>query len=172
MPMKRTVHWRSERHYSCRANAASPPSLVSEIESKILPRGRNLLCVTPRTQFVHCSPLLALAPAVSWPWVLAWGSLEPPRRDGENAQKTGKNGEKMGEIRPKECEPRELTKDQLAQARHTRSLTVSGSGWWHVERREVCGPTRFAGHSASHAARPKRAGQADGARGQTGFATG
>ena len=25
------------------------------------------------------SELLALAPAVSWPWVLAWGSLEPPR---------------------------------------------------------------------------------------------
>eukprot|EP01045_Picozoa_sp_COSAG04_P008730 COSAG04_NODE_491_length_13463_cov_5.877432_1_plen_336_part_10 len=31
------------------------------------------------------SPLLALVPAVSWPWVPAWGSLEPPRRDGENA---------------------------------------------------------------------------------------
>ena len=59
------------------------------------------------------SPLLVPLPAVSWPWVLAWGLLEPSRRDGENAQKTGKNGEKMGEIRPKECEPRELTKDQL-----------------------------------------------------------
>ena len=47
------------------------------------------------------SPLLALAPAVSWPWVPACGSLEPPRQDGENAQKTGKNGAKMGEIRPK-----------------------------------------------------------------------
>ena len=35
---------------------------------------------------------MALLPAVSWPWVPAWGSLEPPRRDGENAQKTGKNG--------------------------------------------------------------------------------
>ena len=46
------------------------------------------------------SPLLALVPAVSWPWVPAWGSLEPPRRDGENAQKTGENGDKMGEIRP------------------------------------------------------------------------
>ena len=33
----------------------------------------------------------ALGPraAVSWPWVPAWGSLEPPRRD---AQKTGDNG--------------------------------------------------------------------------------
>ena len=59
------------------------------------------------------SALGALA-AVSWPWVLAWGSLEPPRRDGENAQKTRKNGEKMGEIRSKKCEGRELTKDQLA----------------------------------------------------------
>ena len=25
------------------------------------------------------SPLLVLLPAVSWPWVPAWGSLEPPR---------------------------------------------------------------------------------------------
>ena len=33
--------------------------------------------------------------AVSWPWVLAWGPLEPSRRGGENAQKTGK---KRGEI--------------------------------------------------------------------------
>ena len=33
--------------------------------------------------------------------VSACGSLEPPQRDGENAQKTGKNGVKMGEIRPK-----------------------------------------------------------------------
>ena len=61
------------------------------------------------------SPLLVPLPAVSWPWVPAWGSLEPPRRDGENAQKTRKNGEKMGEIQPKRCEGRELTKDQLAE---------------------------------------------------------
>ena len=40
------------------------------------------------------SPLLVPLPAVSWPWVAAWGSLEPPRRDGEDAQKTGKTGEK------------------------------------------------------------------------------
>ena len=33
-------------------------------------------------------------PAVSSPWVPAWGSLGPPRRDGENAHKTGENGEK------------------------------------------------------------------------------
>ena len=49
------------------------------------------------------SPLLALAPAVSWPWVPAWGSLEPCRRGGENAQKTGENGGKMGEIWSKKC---------------------------------------------------------------------
>ena len=42
--------------------------------------------------------------AVSWPWVPAWGSLEPSRRGGENAQKTTKNGEKMGEIQPNKCE--------------------------------------------------------------------
>ena len=57
---------------------------------------------------------------VSWPWVPACGLLEPPRRDGENAQKTGKNGEKMGEIRPKRCEGRELTKDQLEGDREQR----------------------------------------------------
>ena len=45
-----------------------------------------------------------VSPAVSWPWVSACGSLEPPRRDGEHAQKTGENGGKMGEIRPKRCE--------------------------------------------------------------------
>ena len=61
------------------------------------------------------SELLVPLPAVSWPWVPALGSLEPPRRGGENAQKTRKNGEEMGEIRPKRCEPRELTKDQLAE---------------------------------------------------------
>ena len=55
------------------------------------------------------SELLALAPAVSWPWVPAWGSLEPSGRDGENAQKMRKNGAKVGEIRPKRFEG-ELTK--------------------------------------------------------------
>ena len=39
------------------------------------------------------SPLLVPLPAVSWPRVPAWGSLEPPRRDGENAQKGGETGE-------------------------------------------------------------------------------
>ena len=41
---------------------------------------------------------------VSWPWIPVLGSLEPPRRGGENAQKTGIFGEKMGEIRSKRCE--------------------------------------------------------------------
>ena len=49
------------------------------------------------------SPLLVPLPAVSWPWVPAWGSLEPSRRAGENAQKTRKNGGKMGEIPSKRC---------------------------------------------------------------------
>ena len=41
---------------------------------------------------------------VSWPWIPVLGLLEPPRRDGENAQKTRKNGEEMGEIWSKRCE--------------------------------------------------------------------
>ena len=60
------------------------------------------------------SELLAPVPAVSWPRVPACGLLEPPRRDGENAQKTRKNGEKMGEIRPKTCEQGRDRRDQLA----------------------------------------------------------
>ena len=60
------------------------------------------------------SPVLVPLPAVSWPWVPAWGSLEPSRRGGENAQKTRKSGKRMGGIWPKKCEPRELTKTQLA----------------------------------------------------------
>ena len=43
--------------------------------------------------------LLVPLSAVSWPWVPAWGPLEPSRPGGENSQKTGKNGEEMGEIR-------------------------------------------------------------------------
>eukprot|EP01045_Picozoa_sp_COSAG04_P030813 COSAG04_NODE_5480_length_1601_cov_1.990013_2_plen_183_part_00 len=81
-------------------------------------------------------------PAVSWPWVPAWGSLEPSRRGGENAQKTGKNGGKMGEIRPKKCEGRELTKDQLAprtlSARCSSSTRPGGS---QSRRSQVILPT-------------------------------
>ena len=54
-------------------------------------------------------------PAVSWPWAPAWGSLEPPRRDVENAQKMRKNGGKMAEIRPKTCEQGRDRRDQLAR---------------------------------------------------------
>ena len=61
------------------------------------------------------SPLLVPLPAVSWPWIPAWVSLEPPR-DGENAQKTGGNGAKMGEIRPKKCEQGKDGKDHLDPA--------------------------------------------------------
>eukprot|EP01045_Picozoa_sp_COSAG04_P002409 COSAG04_NODE_88_length_27314_cov_6.056476_4_plen_246_part_00 len=61
-------------------------------------RGRSVRFATPRCQ--HRQSLMQTAPrfclgalaTVSWPWVPARGSLEPPRRDGENAQKTGKNG--------------------------------------------------------------------------------
>ena len=42
------------------------------------------------------SRVLVPLPAVSWPWVLAWGLLEPLRQDGENAQKTGKKRGKNG----------------------------------------------------------------------------
>ena len=44
---------------------------------------------------------LGAVAAVSWHWVPACGSLEPSCRVGENAPKTGKDGEKMGEIRSK-----------------------------------------------------------------------
>ena len=71
------------------------------------------------------SPLLVPLPAVSWPWVPAWGLLEPPRRDGENAQKMGKNGGKMGEIRPHKCAGRELTNQ-----RSTACLGDKNGGKW------------------------------------------
>ena len=59
--------------------------------------------VSPTAETVF-STVWTPVPAVSWPWVLACGSLEPSRRGGENAQKTRKNGEEMGEIRSKTCE--------------------------------------------------------------------
>ena len=42
------------------------------------------------------SRLLPILLPRCWPWVPAWGSLDPPRRDGENAQKTGKKRGKNG----------------------------------------------------------------------------
>merc|ERR1712093_685633 len=101
----------ARRHHRSYAVVLQPRQcLVSSESQVILPPASGV------SNEGGSSPLLALLPAVSWPWVPAWGSLEPPRRDGENAPKTGKNGGKMGEIRPKECEPRELTKDQLGAA--------------------------------------------------------
>ena len=55
--------------------------------------------------------------AVSWPWALAWGLLEPSRRGGEHAQKTGKNGEEMGEIWSKTCEQGKERRDHLGRRR-------------------------------------------------------
>ena len=63
------------------------------------------------------SRVLVLVSAISWLWVLAWGSLEPPRRDGENAQNTGKNGEEMGEIWSKTCEQGKERRDHLGRRR-------------------------------------------------------
>ena len=89
-----------------------------------VPRNTTLQVILPPASGVSNegprSRVLVPLPAVSWPWVPAWGSLEPPRQDGENAQKTRKNGAKMGEIRSKRCEGRELTKDQLADLRRRR----------------------------------------------------
>ena len=104
----------------------------------ILPTASGVSNEGPRSR------VLVPLPAVSWPWVPAWGSLEPPRQDGENAQKTGKNGGKMGEIRPKECEPRELTKDQLAAAVDGRP---PGVGWLQRARcaGRKCGRTVLSG---------------------------
>ena len=39
--------------------------------------------------------------------------MEPSRPGGENAQKTRKNGEKMGEIWPKKCEQGRDRRDHL-----------------------------------------------------------
>ena len=55
----------------------------------------------------------ALASTVNLCLALGWGSLEPSRRGGENAQKAGKNGGKMGEIRSKTCEQGKDRRDQL-----------------------------------------------------------
>jgi len=91
------------------------------------------------------SPLLVPLPAVSWPWAPAWGSLEPSRRGGENAQKRRKNGDEMGEIRPKRCEGRELTKDQLA------------SSAWPPPSSSRRSSSRWTSRSTSSSLRPTRA---------------
>eukprot|EP01045_Picozoa_sp_COSAG04_P003080 COSAG04_NODE_121_length_24915_cov_61.932181_2_plen_277_part_00 len=60
---------------------AAPCQLIRWLASAVSNEGRS-------------SPLLALLPAVSWPWVPACGSLDPSRRAGENAQKGEKTGKK------------------------------------------------------------------------------
>ena len=65
-------------------------------------------------------PALGSLAAVSWPWVPAWGSLEPSRPGGGNAQKTGKKGAKMGEIRPKKCEQGRERRDHLLAPQTSR----------------------------------------------------
>ena len=80
------------------------PTLV-ELAQLSLPTNQVILPPTPAVSNEGgSSPLLDPLPAVFWPWVSAWGSMEPSRPGGENAQKTRKNGEKMGEIWPKKCE--------------------------------------------------------------------
>ena len=110
--------WEVTLGWAAAAYAKSDPAYAAELwlawERACAPMG---LEPSPPDQVIR--PLgskfagRGVVPAVSWPWVPACGSLEPPCRDGENAQKTGKNGEKMGKIQPKTCEGRELTKNQL-----------------------------------------------------------
>ena len=63
--------------------------------------------------------------AVSWLWVLAWGPLEPSRRGGENAQKTGKNRGKMGETWSKTCEQGKERRDHLGRRRVPCTLRLT-----------------------------------------------
>ena len=103
---------RSSRHCPCRAGAAGIPESARAAPRSAPPcaaKTQSLRPTTPvdpspctwgverRAEFFPLGPLAT----VSWPWVPAWGSLEPSGRDGENAQKMRKNGEKMGEISPK-----------------------------------------------------------------------
>ena len=69
-----------------------PPELVAKLGPD--PKRHEVRHTHPP---IPCFPMWGLRsrtvlPAVFWPWVPAWGSLEPSRRGGENAQKTGKNG--------------------------------------------------------------------------------
>ena len=73
--------------------------------------------------------------AVSWPWVSAWGSLEPSRRGGENAQKARKNGEEMGEIWSKTCEHRQGQEGSPgieSRSRKTSRLRRTARGSQHL----------------------------------------
>ena len=81
----------AQRGFRCRL-------FLADVESAFLGHQVTLPTAPGVSNEGPISPLLVPVPAVSWPWFPAWGSLEPCRRDGENAQKTGKNGAKMGEI--------------------------------------------------------------------------
>ena len=92
---------------------SAAPACAADARAQSYPRGRALPKPRPerrpgeRSQHPElASPLkrcLGALATVSWAWAPSWGSLEPPRRDGENAQKTGGNGEEMGEMRSKTC---------------------------------------------------------------------
>ena len=113
--------------WACQGAMAQACSYAAYFRTKDEPPAQQQACLQCATNpkvmpfLLSRGSLLVPLPAVSWPWVPAWGSLEPPRQDGENAQKTRKNGAKMGEIRPKRCEGRELTKDQLGSTTRAAS---------------------------------------------------
>ena len=89
-----------------RAHAGTPPSPIAPPPTAPPPPP----ALPPAMRSEH--PNLARPPkrclgaldTVSWPWIPVLGSLEPPRRDGENAPKTRKNGGELGEIWSKRCE--------------------------------------------------------------------
>ena len=83
--------------------------------------GSDLRPPVRQTQARWCLGALATA---SWPCVPACGSLEPCRRGGENAQNTGKNGEEMGEIRPKTCPSDKLSRERGELSGQSGRLTA------------------------------------------------
>ena len=96
------------------------PVLRSQIGPPLLPNTHK----HPRTSatLVTTTQALPRGGTVSWPWVPARGSLEPPRQDGETAQKTGENGEEMGEIWSKTCEHRKGQEGSTGWRTHCSSL--------------------------------------------------
>ena len=81
-------HWSAEVEAGRGTHDTTDEAVMADSIQVILPTAPGVSNEGPSSR------LLVLVPAVSWPWVLAWGSLEPPRRDGENAQKRGKTGKK------------------------------------------------------------------------------
>ena len=99
------------------------------------------------------STLLVPLPAVSWPWVPAWGSLAPSRRGGENAPKMGKNGGKMAEIWSKTCEQGRDRRDQLDGP----TLAIFSSAHAHLFLRRLRTPDLATDRQRRAAGRPRRA---------------